>query len=76
MSEEDKELQKLTANWINGMAIGAVTAGIITPVAGYFLGVVKPEMQDALVTSSVLWFVASVGAHIAAHISLFGYGEP
>ena len=76
MTEEDKELQKLTANWINGMAIGAVTAGIITPTAGYFIGIVKPEMQDALITSSLLWFVASACAHIAAHISLFGYNEP
>lgn len=76
VSEEDKELQKLTANWINGLAVGSFTAGVATPVVGYFLGILAPEKQGDVVTYGLLFFVASVAIHIAAHITLLGYGEP
>lgn len=75
MSDEDKEQQKLTAAWINGMAIGSFTAGVATPLVGYLVGVLAPDKQGDVISYGILFFVASLAIHIAAYLTLLGYGE-
>lgn len=76
MEDQDKEQQKLTANWINALAAGSITAGVFGPIIAYQFGVSQAPFDSTFVGGSALWFTVGVVLHIAAYLSLTGYGEP
>ena len=76
MSAEADEQQKLTATWLNTLASGSVTAGVIAPIVSLQTGIGNATLDSDFVSGSVLWFSVGVVLHIVACLCLIGFGEP
>jgi hypothetical protein len=45
----ENERAKLTANWLNAIAGGLMTAGVVTPLVAFGLGLLGPTVSVILV---------------------------
>ena len=63
MSLVKNEQWKLTATWLNGVAIAAVAVGTIAPLAAAMIGTVSFPLA---LLSGVIWTVIGLSLHYAA----------
>ena len=68
---------KLLATALNGVAIAAIVAGFVTPLAAVSLGIETPAERSLSVTvlASLAWLVGGVGLHVLASLVLGGLRE-
>ncbi len=63
---------KLTASFINLIAVGLLTAGVTTPLVGAFYGaqIWGDESVPLLILGSLFWLAMALVVHIAALLLL------
>ena len=67
LSDGAKERIKLEAAYVNGIALNALTAGVLAPVAGWaFLGTFSQAQAFPAALFSVVCFAGSIGLHYRA----------
>jgi hypothetical protein len=64
------ERTKLTANWLNAMASGLITTGIVAPGIAVAFGVVPGVGVLTVVASSVIWLLLAAALHAYARVLL------
>lgn len=72
MSLVRNEQTKLTATWLNGIAIAAIAVGTIAPSTAAIVGTAAPA---AAIIVGLVWFIAGCGLHVLARLMLRGLRE-
>lgn len=67
MSLIPNERTKLTATWLNGIAIAAIAVGAIAPSIAAVTGTTSPLLAGAL---ALFWLLVGTGLHFAARAIL------
>jgi hypothetical protein len=77
MSLIHNERTKLSAAALNGIAMAAVVAGFVTPLAAVSFGVPGPFGRGVALTLalSLLWLLTGFGLHLLARLLLGGLKE-
>ncbi|MCE1235459.1 MAG: hypothetical protein LWW93_03785 [Hyphomicrobiales bacterium] len=69
MSKRDEEQIKLSATFLNGLAIACVTLGALTPMISYFYGLtpVAERVGPFTLTFGVtIWTICGIVLHLSA----------
>ena len=81
MGEPSKTVQnertKLTATWLNGVAIASIVAGVVTPLAALTFGFGSTSSRSTAVAVlvSFAWLAVGIGLHVGARRVLGGLRE-
>lgn len=72
MSLIGNERVKLTATFLNGMAIAAVAAGGIAPLAAYTYQIPGAVGGATVATAGLSWLAGGISLHLLARLALRG----
>ena len=72
MSKADDERTKLTATFMNGVAITMVAAGSIAPLVAYSYGMPGSSTGAFVALRGVAWLVGGIALHLFARWILRG----
>jgi len=71
MSLIENERTKLTATWLNNLAVASIVAGWLSPVAGMVYGLTNPPRDIVILISlSIAWLLAGLVLHLIARAHL------
>lgn len=66
MSLVANERTKLRANWLDRAGTGAITVGVLAPLASALFGLSPAALpRSTLLLGIAIWFAAGVGLHMA-----------
>lgn len=69
MAKRDEEKTKLSATFMNGAALAALSIGVVTPLVAYFYGI-PPISNDVgpwtFVSGVPVWTTVAIVLHLAA----------
>ncbi len=66
MANREEELLKLTATFLNNIAVGVVVAGAIAPIAAYIFNGPSRLRLDEVLILGVMTFALGFGLHLVA----------
>lgn len=70
MKDHEKERVKLTATFLNSIAIAMVVLGFLTPLIGSFYGIANAVPLDIVFKFGYGWFAAGLILHLMARYYL------
>jgi hypothetical protein len=75
MSKRADERTKLTATFMNGLAIAMVAAGAIAPFAALTYGLPSAASGRVVALIGLAWFIGGLALHLMARLMLRGLSE-
>ncbi len=66
--ERENEKTKILANYLNGLAIAMVTAGVFGPIFSYAYGLLHDISVEPIIVSVIAGFLCSAGLNRVARL--------